>query len=97
MRYLLCALIKGIIKGNPRIAIIAEGCCAFAAMAAKKLNTKLKLIPPKQLIPKNKSICCNGLPNNKVKSNKLNPLISTINILLYISLESIKSTGLAMV
>ena len=62
--------------------MIAEGCCALAAMAARKLKTKLKLIPPKQLIPKNKRLCCNGLPNNKVNNNKLNPLINTIKILL---------------
>ena len=72
----------GIIKGNPKIAIIADGWDALAAMAAKKLNTKLKLMPPKQLMPKNNRLCCNGLPNKMVKSNKLRPLIKTINKLL---------------
>ena len=52
------------ISGKPKIAMIADGCCALAAMAARKLNTRLKLIPPKQLIPKNNKLCCNGFPNN---------------------------------
>ena len=61
------------------MAIIAEGCEAFAAMAAKKLNTKLKLIPPKQAIPKNSQACSNGLPKSIVNNNKLRPLINIIS------------------
>ena len=87
----------GIIKGKPSIAIIAEGCCALEAMAARKLNTKLKLIPPKQLMPKNNKLCSKGLPNNKINNNKLNPLIKHMSKLLYINLEKIKCIGLAMV
>ena len=72
----------GIINGNPSIAMMAEGCCALEAMAAKKLNTKLKLIPPKQLMPKNNQACCKGLPSNTVNNNKLIPLISVMSKLL---------------
>ena len=72
----------GIINGNPSIAMMAEGCCALEAMAAKKLNTKLKLIPPKQLMPKNNQACCKGLPSNTVNNNKLSPLISVMSKLL---------------
>lgn len=72
----------GIINGNPSIAMIAEGCCALDAMAAKKLNTKLKLIPPKQLIPKNNHPCCKGFPSNTVNNIKLSPLMSVMSKLL---------------
>ncbi len=41
----------GIIIGKPRIAMIAAFCCALAAMAARKVNTRLKLQPPKKTIP----------------------------------------------
>ena len=70
------------INGKPSIAIIAEGCEAFAAMAARKLNTKLKLIPPKHAIPKNSNPCSKGLPNKMVKSIKLSPLIKIMSKLL---------------
>ncbi len=70
------------INGKPSIAIMADGWDALAAMAAKKLNTKLKLIPPKQAIPKNSNPCVNGLPNKIVNSNKLNPLIKIMSKLL---------------
>ena len=43
----------GIIKGNPMMAINAAFCCALAAMAASKVKTKLRLIPPKQTMPMN--------------------------------------------
>lgn len=54
----------GMINGKPMIAINAALCWARAAMAAKKVNTKLKLTPPKQLMAINKNGFCNGLPNN---------------------------------
>ena len=84
------------IKGNPKMAMIADGCCALAAMAAKKLNTKLKLIPPKQLNPKNNKICVNGLPSKTMKSIKLNALMVHMSRLLKMSFENIKFTGLTM-
>ena len=79
------------------MAMMADGCCALEAMAAKKLNTKLKLIPPKQLMPKNKKACSKGLPNNKINKSKLRPLIKHMSKLLYINLENIKSTGWVVV
>ena len=62
--------------------MMADGCCALEAMAAKKLNTKLKLMPPKQLMPKNNNACCNGLPNNRINKSKLSPLIKHMSKLL---------------
>ena len=85
-----------LIKGNPKIAMMAEGCCALAAIAAKKLNTKLRLIPPKQLSPKNNTICVNGLPSKTMNSIKLNALMVHMSKLLKMSFENIKFTGLTI-
>jgi hypothetical protein len=76
--------------------MMAEGCCAFAAIAAKKLNTKLKLIPPKQLMPKNNRICVNGLPSKTINNIKLNALIIHMSKLLKMSFDKIKLTGLTI-
>lgn len=38
----------GMIIGNPKTAIIAAFCCALAAMAARNVNTRLRLQPPKR-------------------------------------------------
>ena len=70
----------GIIIGNPNIAIIAAFCCAFAAIAARKVKTILKLHAPKKTIAIKTAACCTGKFRNKEKSNKLNPLIINIRI-----------------
>ena len=43
----------GIISGNPIMAISAAFCCALAAMADKKVNTRLRLMPPSTVMPRN--------------------------------------------
>ena len=72
------------------MAMMAEDCYAFAAIADKKLNTKLKLIP------KNNTICVNGLPSKTINSIKLNALIMHMSKLLKISFDNIKLTGLTI-
>jgi len=86
----------GIIIGKPRIAINADCCCAFEAMAAKKVKTTLKLIPPKVARPTNCSGCFSGLPNNIRNNNKLIRLIASISKALNKSLDRIKSFGPAI-
>jgi hypothetical protein len=43
----------GMINGKPSTAIIAAFCCALAAMAAKKVKTRLRLHPPSNTRPMN--------------------------------------------
>lgn len=86
----------GIMMGKPMMAIKADCCCAFAAMAAKKVNTRLRLIPPKQAMPKNRKPNSIGLPNSKVKIARLMQLMTSIRILLKMSLASTKSFAPAM-
>ena len=84
------------IMGNPITAINAVDCCALAAMAARKVNTKLILPPPKQVININSVKCSSGLPNNNVNSSSDNRLMQTIRNRLNKSLERIKSLAPAM-
>ena len=86
----------GMIRGKPIIAMIAAFCWAFAAMAARKLNTRLKLRPPKNTIPVNDKLCSAGLPRNKLKRSKLSPLIRSINKELKNNLANIKWVGLTI-
>ncbi len=79
------------------MAMIAALCCAFAAIAAIKLNTRLKLHPPKKTKPTNERIFSKGLPRNKIKRNKLNPLIASINKELNNNFDKIKCWGLTIV
>ena len=44
--------ICGMMSGKPRIAIIAAFCFARAAIADKKVNTRLRLMPPRQTTAK---------------------------------------------
>ena len=46
----------GIIMGKPRIAIIAAFCWAFAAIADRKVKTRLRLQPPSNTNPINFSV-----------------------------------------
>jgi hypothetical protein len=41
----------GTMMGKPSMAMIAAFCCAFAAMAAKKVKTRLRLQLPRKVIP----------------------------------------------
>src|SRR5688572_1513407 len=43
----------GMIRGKPSIAMIAAFCCAFAAMAARNVKTRLRLHPPSKTSPMN--------------------------------------------
>ena len=43
----------GIISGKPRMAINAAFCWALAAIADKKVNTRLRLTPPSMVMPAN--------------------------------------------
>ena len=76
--------------------MIADDCCAFAAIAAKKVKTKLKLTPPNKAINKNFIAKSNGLPNNKVNARKLNRLINRTMIPLNIILETMNSLALTI-
>lgn len=80
----------GIIKGKPRIAIIAAFCCALAAIAARNVNTRLKPQPPKNTRPTKVQTFSTGLPRNKINSNKLKPLITSMSRELNKSFDNIK-------
>ncbi len=82
--------------GKPKTAIIAAFCCAFAAMAAKKVNTRLKLQPPSKTRPVNCHIFCMGLPRKRLNSTMLNRLMASINKVLNKSLANTKLVGLAI-
>ena len=84
----------GIIKGKPRMAIIAAFCCALAAIAARKENTRLKPQPPKNTSPTNVQNFSTGLPRNKMNKTRLNPLIISMSNELNNSLDKIKFCGL---
>lgn len=86
----------GIIIGKPKMAISAACCCALAAIAAKKVNTRLRLTPPKVANPINCNGCLSGLPINNKNSSKLVMLISSISNALKSSFERIKSRGPAI-
>ena len=65
--------------GKPIMTINAADCWALPAMAAKKVNTKLILAPPKIVIPKNCNTLFSGLPNSNVNAARLSKLITIIN------------------
>lgn len=73
----------GITNGKPRIAISAALCCARAAIAARKVKTRLRLMPPKQLITKKTTASGIGSPNistNKTRlSNDIKSISSALN------------------
>ncbi len=83
--------ICGIMRGKPSIAINAADCCALAAMAAKKVKTKLKLAPPNNVMPINVPILLIGLPNSNVKSINDITLITSISKRLNASFAMMKS------
>ncbi len=72
----------GMIMGKPMIAIMAACCCAFAAIAVRKVNTRLRLIPPNKLTNINSPIRITGLPNNNVKIPRLKIFIKSIRMAL---------------
>ena len=78
------------------MVIMAEDCCAFAAIAARNVNTKLKLTPPNKAIIRNFNPEVNGLSSNNVNARKLNKLISRTMMLLKMILDTINSLALTM-
>ena len=86
----------GMIRGKPRIAIMAAFCCAFAAIAAKKVNTRLRLQPPSKTSPMNAPAFTNGFPRNRLNKARLSKLISSISKELNKSFANTKSLGPAM-
>ena len=86
----------GIMSGKPRMAMMAAFCCALAAIAAKKVNTRLRLSPPSNTNPVNGQKRMIGLPRNKEKIKKLKLLMSSISMALKNNLAKIKCCGLAM-
>lgn len=89
-------MICGIIIGKPNTAIIAAFCCAFAAIAARKVKTRLRLQPPNKTKPINCPAFCIGLPKKRVNSSRLNKLIASISIELKSNLANTKFAGLVM-
>lgn len=83
----------GIMIGKPSMAIKAACCCAFAAMAAKKVNTTLRLTPPNVANPINCKGCFSGFPISKRNSSRLIMLITSISNALKSNLDRMKSTG----
>lgn len=55
--------------GKPNIAMMAAFCWALAAMAARKVKTRLRLKPPNKTIPTKGAALITGLPKNK-ENNK---------------------------
>ena len=86
----------GIMIGNPSTAMIAAFCCALAAIAARKLNTRLRLHPPNKTRPTNGPAFRMGLPRNIVKSSRLSRLMIIMSSELKSSLDNTKAVGLAM-
>jgi len=86
----------GIIIGKPSTAIIAAFCWAFAAIAAKKVKTRLSPHPPNSTNPINGPTFSIGLPRKSVNKNKLSKLIISISNELNNSLAKTKFIGLAM-
>jgi|GEM_PF-5673819 hypothetical protein len=83
-----------IITGKPRMAIITGLCWALAAIAARNVNTKLKLRLPNKVIPMKGSNFGITFPNNAEKINKLSKLINNISRELNNSFAKTKFTGL---
>ena len=70
----------GITNGKPRIAISAALCCARAAIAARKVKTRLRLTPPSQLIPmKVQRHPASDHPSISTNNPRLSRLISSIS------------------
>ena len=86
----------GIISGKPKMAMMAAFCCALAAMAAKKVNTRLRLNPPNNTKPTNGKKRIIGLPKNMEKTKKLKLLMSNMRMALKKSLANIKCCGEAI-
>lgn len=86
----------GIIIGKPRIAMMAAFCCALAAIAAKKVNTKLRLTPPNKTKPMKGRNFKTGLPKKSEKIKKLRALITSISTALKNNLANTKLCGLVM-
>ena len=84
------------IIGNPNIAISAADCCALAAIAAKNVNTKLRLPPPSKVMQIKVNILLTGFPSSKVNNDSEMMLIINIRNRLNISLAIIKSLAPAM-
>ena len=70
----------GMMIGNPSTAMIAAFCWAFAAIAARKVKTRLKLQPPSSTRPMNCPAFCMGLPRNRVKRNRLSMLMTSMSM-----------------
>ena len=83
----------GIMIGNPSMAIIAAFCCAFAAIAARNVNTKLRLQPPNKTSPTNAPAFSVGLPRNKLNNARLSKLIKSMSKELKSNLAKTKSLG----
>lgn len=86
----------GIIIGKPSIAMIAAFCCALAAMAAKKVNTRLKLHPPKNTNPIKTAERSTGYFMKSANKIKLRALITSIKTELKSNFAKIKLTGLVI-
>ena len=82
--------------GKPITAINAVDCWARAAIAAKKVNTRLILPPPKQVISIKSPRCSKGLPSSSVNSSRDSKLMHTIKNRLNSNFESTKSRAPAM-
>ena len=78
------------------MAMIAAFCCALAAMAAKKVNTRLKLHPPKKTNPIKTAERSTGYFMNSANKIKLRALITSIKTVLNNSFAKMKFTGPAM-
>ena len=87
----------GMMIGKPRMAMIAAFCCAFAAMAAKKVNIRLRLQPPKNTNPMKTAERSTGYFMNRENKIKLSALITSINKELNKSFARMKFTGLEIV
>ena len=78
------------IKGKPNIAMRAAFCWALAAIAAIKVNTKVRLKPPRAEIAMNLNDSSGALPNKTENNKRLMQVSSNIRIELYISFDKIK-------
>lgn len=83
----------GRITGKPSMAISAAFCCALAAMALIKVNTKLMLVPPNITMPVKRRASFTGLLKNIKNKQRLTILISAMSKVLKRSLATINSTG----
>lgn len=69
----------GIIMGKPRMAMIAAFCCALAAIAARKVKTRLNVQPPRNTIPIKTAVFCTGKPRKRENRTILKKLIASIS------------------